>query len=321
MAKTDLTFSMIRSYQTCPRKCYWQYIQAIETIKKAEALDIGTLFHQLIEWYELGISPEEQQPLTEYDEEKLMKASCMATAYINELGSKMESEYRYINTEHEFTMPIYNDEGNITRNFNLAGKVDAVVEDIKGKRWLIEHKTASIVDGDYIDKLSLDMQISIYMMAYRHESPETAPVGVIYNVVQKCPLRRLQANKRREKPETLEEYRTRITQWYIDNPSAVSQFNIHFTDNDINDVRSDVWMWADDINRSMRSAQWQRNTSACHGIYGKCAFLPLCMGNMHDASMYIGTYYQYKGEMHSELRKGNDVNTIDDFNDIDNMRF
>lgn len=325
--RMDVTYSMFRSFQTCPRKCYWQYIQKLESAKKSDALDIGTMFHKLIEDHYTDTPTDGLMEATsiyniatmnEREQENLAKATSMAMAYANVIGCEFDKRYHYCASEQVFSMPLSTSTGGVSRTFTLTGKIDGMVIDRQtGERWLVEHKTAAKVYGQYLDKLSLDLQIMIYMIAGRLLYPDTPPVGVIYNIVQKSTLKRYEVCKKRSEPEPLYEYQARMDAQYEANPSMVSQHQIHFSQRDLNDVAVELGMWADHITMCRKSDQWPRNTGSCQTVYGTCQFWPLCQGNQLDADMYMGTLYQKKDNMHSEL--SND--TANDINDLDNLVF
>lgn len=165
----------------------------------------------------------------------------------------------------------------------------------------------------------MDLQIMIYMMAARKVFKKSV-VGVIYNIVQKPTIRRLGVTKTRIEPETIEAYKDRMDAQYEANPSMISQHMIHFTNRDLDDVAIELGMWADHLTACRHTNQWPRNTGQCHTVYGTCPFLPLCQGNMMDADIYMGTLYQRKDGMHSELT-GDAGSASSDLNYIDNMVF
>ncbi len=59
----------------------------------------------------------------------------------------------------------------------MAGKADAIVQRSDGM-YLLEHKTAASIDGNYLDKLWTDTQIALYCYYLRELGYPI--VGVIY---------------------------------------------------------------------------------------------------------------------------------------------
>ena len=318
LPKMDVTYSMVRTYQTCPRKCYWAYIEQLESVKKSDALDVGSMFHAMIETPGVITMVEPSELIPDAMQENYAKALSMAEAYHRELGLSMSTRYTNVGSEQTFMIPLRTSNGGQSKTYTLTGKIDGIVRDIQtGEYWLVEHKTTSKVDGAYLDKLALDLQIMIYMMAARQVLADKQPVGVIYNIVQKPTVKRLGINTKRTEPETLADYSARMDAQYIEHPDWVSQHQIHFSNRDLEDVAVELGMWADHLTLCRKSGLWPRQTGACHSNFGTCQFWPLCQGNQLDATNYIGTLYQRKDGMHSELEAS--ANT--DANDIDNMVF
>ena len=73
--------------------------------------------------------------------------------------------------------------GAASRSFVLAGKVDGIVR-IGGEHFILEHKTAAQVDGDYLEKLWTDFQITLYAH-YIEETMGIPITGILYNVLVK----------------------------------------------------------------------------------------------------------------------------------------
>lgn len=319
LPKMDITYSMIRSFQTCPRKCYWSYVEQLESVKRSDALDVGSLFHQMIEHLGYVKTPEMIAP-SESDLENYAKALSMANAYHRELGLPMSTRYTNVGSEQTFRIPLRTSNGGQSKTYMLTGKIDGMVQDNKtGEFCLVEHKTTSKVDGAYLDKLALDLQIMIYMLAARHYMAIVAPVCVIYNIVQKPTVKRLGINSKRTEPETLSDYSARMDAQYEEHPEWVSQHQIHFTSRDLEDVAVELGMWADHLTLCRKSGLWPRQTGACHSNFGTCQFWPLCQGNQLNATNYIGTLYQRKDGMHDELNGADSFTS--DANDIDNIVF
>ena len=76
--------------------------------------------------------------------------------------------------------------GASSRSFVLAGKVDGVVR-IGDEHFLLEHKTASQVDADYLERLWTDFQIVLYSR-YVEQTLGIRIAGVLYNILVKARL-------------------------------------------------------------------------------------------------------------------------------------
>ena len=70
--------------------------------------------------------------------------------------------------------------------FVLAGKVDGIVR-IGDEFFLLEHKTASQIDADYLERLWTDFQIILYAW-YIEQTQGLRIAGILYNILVKARL-------------------------------------------------------------------------------------------------------------------------------------
>ena len=116
----------------------------------------------------------------------------------------------------------------------LAGKVDGVVRNKDGN-FILEHKTASQLDGDYLERLWTDFQITLYSR-YVEQTLGIRITGVFYNILLKARLQQGRAeteaefearradliaksktgksNAKRRIPESDDEFRERLAAKY-----------------------------------------------------------------------------------------------------------
>ena len=52
----DITASMIRSYKSCPKKYYFEYVEQLKPVQTPEALEIGSNYHDYLEMLLTGQS-------------------------------------------------------------------------------------------------------------------------------------------------------------------------------------------------------------------------------------------------------------------------
>src|SRR5581483_4010829 len=125
-------------------------------------------------------------------------ATAMMKAYATRYAT---DDFEIVALEKNFEGPIINPATDAaSRSFVLSGKVDGIVR-IGGDYFILEHKTAGQLDGDYLEKLWTDFQITIY--AYYIEQTMRIPItGVLYNVLVKAKLQQ-------GKGETEDEYEAR----------------------------------------------------------------------------------------------------------------
>lgn len=220
-----LTASRMRAYRECPKKHEYLYIQGYRPAAKEEALNFGTLWHDVMEQFYgcTGSADERLAWATDYLKSrytgpKRIEAASWCRLYamlLHYAGSLRESKfferYRVLAVEHEFYQPLINpDTIRRSETWVSAGKIDVLLEEIATKRCVVmEHKTTDdAIEGDsaYWGRLMLDAQISQYVVAA--EAMFGVQVDeVIYDVVRKLKIRPLRRStgERYRKRETAEE--------------------------------------------------------------------------------------------------------------------
>jgi hypothetical protein len=211
-----------------------------------------------------------------------------------------------IAVEKEFSLPLINPEtGFASRTFELAGKLDVLVELEDGRIAIIEHKTTSddaLPGSAYRERLQLDGQVTQYFLGA--EALGYAPDLVIYDVISKptqrpklaTPLESRRRKKdgtlyanQRDCDETADEYFRRVVDAIADDPNSHFQrVEVVRIEDELDDYRWDVWEIADSIRRSERTGRAPRNMDACFRFGSPCSFWPVCSkrASLNDPSMY-----------------------------------
>ena len=128
--KNQLSFSKLRTFETCPKKYEFKYVQKLPSVQ-TEAMKIGINFHQIISDELLEKSPD----YTVFTIEKLSEAERMAQNALEYVEGKT-----VVGSEQQFGM---------TENFEEAtyeegmfkGIVDAIVYDPEEGMEIIDFKT------------------------------------------------------------------------------------------------------------------------------------------------------------------------------------
>ena len=241
-----------------------------------------------------------------------------------------------IEVEGEFTFPLVNPEnGKESEIFVESGKRDGVMQDNDGNIWLLEHKTSSedISPGsNYWKRLSIDTQISKYLLSLIHEYPDRQVMGVIYDVVKKPALRfgtravldddgkkivrdadgnrvwnkngtpkqSVSAGSEHTldtRDETPEEYELRCRTSIEENPTSFIEIQkVAQTDETLLEYMKDAWASAEQILYWREKNLWPRNPESCLH-YGSCEFLELCVGQAD----IDGIRYRERSSAHPEL--------------------
>jgi hypothetical protein len=233
-------------------------------------------------------------------------ARAMFTGYAIRYAAE---DFEVVEVEKPFAGEIRNpDTGRSSQTFQMGGKVDAIVRRSDGMH-LLEHKTASSIDGNYLDKLWTDTQIALYSFHLRQLGYPI--VGVIYNVLVKSRLqqkageteaefeaRRLElaaknksgrSTAKRQQPESDEDFQGRLAEWYS-RPEAFHREHIYLSEDRLAMLQDEVWEITQQFLDARRRGKWLLNTSNCFSYQRACEYLPYCQsgfnpnvaGNLYD---------------------------------------
>ncbi len=309
--KSVLTFSALNTFRNCPRKYKHRYVDFLRPREKAESLSFGSVIHGAIEvWYRSEADTnrlwtvldciDQQFPLRAGDEAQKASwhlARAMFTGYATRYASE---DFEIVEVEKPFTGEIRNpDTGRASQTFQMAGKVDAIVRRSDGM-YLLEHKTASSIDANYLDKLWTDTQIALYSFHLRQLGYPI--VGVIYNVLLKARLqqkageteaeyeaRRMElaaknksgrSTAKRQLPETDEEFQARLAEWYA-RPEAFHREHIYLSEDRLAMLQEEVWEITQQYLDARRRGKWLLNTSNCFSYQRPCEYLPYCQSGFN----------------------------------------
>ncbi len=125
-----VTTSSLKCFRACPRKYYFRYELGVKSLGMSDALRFGRLWHAGLEHYwrsgfdlEAGIAA---MQAAESDPYELVKASVLLEGYHARWA---DEPMTLLGVEVEFTAPLRNPAtGAASKTFELAGKIDALVE-------------------------------------------------------------------------------------------------------------------------------------------------------------------------------------------------
>jgi RecB family exonuclease len=310
--KSLLTYSALNTFRNCPRKYKHRYMDNLRPREKAESLSFGSVVHGALElWYRLAADDtnrlwtvldyiDQQFPLRAGDgaqKASWQLARAMFTGYATRYAPE---DFEVVEVEKLFTGEIRNpDTGRVSQTFQMAGKVDAIVRRPDGL-YLLEHKTAASIDGNYLDKLWTDTQIALYSFHLRQLGYPI--VGVIYNVLLKTRLqqkageteaefeaRRLElaaknksgkSTAKRQLPESDEEFQARLAEWY-DRPESFHREHIYLSEDRLAMLQEEVWEITQQYLDARRRGKWLLNTSNCFSYQRPCEYLPYCQSGFN----------------------------------------
>lgn len=320
------TYSMWRLFRDCRRRCRYRYFDHLVPKKKATALRFGSLIHECLElWHthgdlELVLDHIDRACLERAGDEQLTSmwhlARAMMTGYVRRYPRE---DFEVVAIEETFEGAIVNPETcAASRSFKLAGKVDGIVRK-DGSYFLLEHKTASHIDGSYIERLWTDFQIILYAW-YVEQSLGFKIAGIIYNVLAKAKLqqnkgetegefqaRRAQliaksktgkTSAKRRMPESDEEFQARLAEKYAD-PEMFLRQVLYISRDRFAALQDELWELGQQLLDARRRDVWYQNTSQCFQYGRPCPYYPLCSSG--DSPIARENLYDIV-EPHEELR-------------------
>ncbi|WDI40488.1 RecB family exonuclease [Bremerella sp. P1] len=310
-SKSVLTYSALNTFRNCPRKYKHRYVDHLRPRERPEALSFGSVIHGAIElWYQLPADDGRLWSVLDYidqqfpervGDEQQIAAWHLARAMITGYASRYPSEdFDVVEVEKTFTGEIRNpDTGRPSQTFVIAGKADAIVQQPDGM-YLLEHKTASTIDANYLDKLWTDTQIALYSHYLRQLGYPI--VGVIYNVLLKCRLKQKagetqeeyearraelaaknksgRSTAKRQMPESDEEYQARLAEWYA-RPEVFHREHIYLSEDRLAMLQEEVWEITQQYLDARRRGKWLLNTSSCFSYQRPCEYLPYCQSGFN----------------------------------------
>jgi hypothetical protein len=267
---------LTNSKQSCFKNCRRAYQERFEKLRVLKAGNknqrLGTAAHKYLETGDLaqalavfdGVYPNSQEEQNALDNDKAVIVAIAESypAYMAPIPN--------LSPEVQFQVPIINPAtGAHSKSFVLAGKVDGTGDDPNGI-WLVEYKTAGQLDKDYVDKLTLDAQITTY--SYGLQRYLGKPVlGTIYRVIRKPSIRQTQKeNALQFQNRIIEDYKTR-PEFYF------HEFKLYRDQADLEAYEEELWQLTQDILNCRLTGRWYKNTSRC-ADWGRCAYMPLCLG-------------------------------------------
>lgn len=293
MSTQLLTHSRMACFRACPRRHLYAYEYGLRSETEGEPLRIGSAFALAVEADAKGMDVSAAVHLD--DPYEMAKAAAMFTAHKERWATELPDEH--IAAELQFELPLRNPASSApTHVWRRAGKIDRIVRLADGRIALKEYKTTSrdfAPGADYWLRLSLDMQLSFYLLAAREIGYDCRTI--LYDVTRRPgirPLRatpeelrkytktdppRLYANQRTE-DETPEEYAARITTDLLEDPvRSFARIEIARTDADLKEAEAEIWIQQKMLRECQRMNHWYRNPEACVTSTGsKCDFLPVC---------------------------------------------
>lgn len=294
-----LTNSRMKTARACQRLHEYEYELGWRLAEAPDTLRFGNLWHAGQEaWW--PAPPEERLAKAleavqgEADPFDRVKAEELLRGYDARWG---DEPYEVLAVEKEFRTSLRNPEtGAMSRTWVLAGKLDAIVRDLRtGRVMVVEHKTSSeniTQGGEYWRRLRMDGQVSVYYEGAKALGYDVD--GCLYDVVGKPGIRPLKATppesrkykkdgtlyaNLRAEDETPEEYRVRLVEDIAANPGDYYQRGeVARLESEMAEAMHDVWQVGRQIRESELAHRAPRNPDACNRYGRTCPFFGVCTG-------------------------------------------
>ena len=206
-----VTYSFLSEFLNCREQARLSYVVGYREKGMIEAFEFGNCIHNCVEaWGNNKGKPfnhnlvlnkyrdQRRKELTSHETNELHRivetARIVWPAYIqyhtDKRGMETLDDCEYVALEDDFKLPHTLSDGS---SVIIRGRIDGVLR-YKGKLWLMENKTKSVVDDRIADYLPHDMQTMMYCHAVQLKYGEPV-VGILYNVIRRPQLR---LNKERD---------------------------------------------------------------------------------------------------------------------------
>jgi hypothetical protein len=303
---TTSTYSMWSLFRNCRKACEYRYQIGLTPREKDPNMSFGALIHDCLQLWHGSRDEAAVQDLIDRacarrtGDESVHRDWHLARAIMTGYASRYPREdFTVVALEKTFEGPIVNPAtGAASRSFVLAGKVDGIVR-IGDDHYILEHKTASTIDADYLERLWTDFQIAIY--AHYVEHALGIPItGVVYNVLGKARLQQgkgeteeeYQARRaeliaksksgttaaKRKMPESDEDYQARLVEKYAE-LTMFHRETLYLSRDRFEILRAELWELTQAFLDARRRGVFYQNTSFCFNYNRPCAYFPICRSN------------------------------------------
>lgn len=287
----NISYSSMTDFKNCRKLFYWRHIKRLEPKKIFFPFIVGEFVHKgiqdfysktpgVIEKLKKAIDKKKKglkvflTPDEEFEFEKQRKIIIgMVNGYMK-THTKEFKRWKVKGIESYFNMPIntgfepkLKNPKQIEREFRFSGKIDMVVKTKEGY-FVVEFKTVSSLNADYVSRLDMDSQISGYIIGGRRILRKPI-VGVIYDVIQKPAIRQ-------KKKETESQYMRRLEDLYKEQrESYYFQTRLYRDKKSLEKFEKELYQVTLDIRRAIRKDMFYTNPYFCD-MRGRCQFFPLC---------------------------------------------
>lgn len=292
-----ITHSALECFKTCRRKFMHRYLKCIVPKQKSSSLEFGTAMHTALEKYFNNIKDAQMTQFGNSSKENYINTICsdidgfglnkVDTAKLKGLIIGYITKYLDEDFEH-FTVEQPEKEfkvNTLCKQATFVGKIDVLVQDEFGKYYIIEHKTASIVDDAYIMQKEIDSQTMSYAVCIQ-ELLGIKISGVVHDIIIKQKIKQ-------KKSESEDEFCQRL----IDDVSSdnFERIVVNLDEEKLKEFKEELIQSCVDL---CNCNNYYKCTGNCLGRYGACEYMPLCIKGEDDNE--VKELFEYS-RAHSEI--------------------
>lgn len=261
--------SRISCFKQCPKLYEYKYLKNIYPISDNDNFYLGSLVHKGVELgsvYKLNNYLDEiDVPFSEKQETNNVLSLGMVEAYFNKFGNNEQ-----ILHEVHFEIEI--------QGKKVQGYIDGIIDTPNGY-YLMELKTASQINKEYIDKLEFNDQISTYYYVILNNLIEGLKLdkpllGIKYRIIKKPQIRQ-------KINETVDEFRNRLVE-KLSEEDYITEVVLHRTAEEVNEHIEDL---IEDINTIENTKRFTKSMCGCT-TYGRCPYMSICSKETNYESLY-----------------------------------
>ena len=324
--RTITTYTMWSLFRNCRKAAQWRYVLDLVPMERDRNLAFGSLAHECLEiWHrtrDLAATLDhiDRACANRAQVEEQRRTWHLATAMLRGYAARYpKEEFEVVALEKKFEGEIVNPAtGAASRSFVLAGRVDGIVR-IGNEHFLLEHKTAGVLDASYLDRLWTDFQITLYAH-YVEQALGIRISGVLYNILVKARLQQSagetelefetrraeliaksktgKSSAQRRMPESDEEFQARLAEKYTE-PGIFHREMLYLSREQFDTLRAELWELTQAFLDARRRGVFYQNTSFCFQYGRPCPYFALCRSG--GSTNVIENFYE-RVPPHQELR-------------------
>lgn len=260
-----LSSSMLGNYCICARKYYYRAVLGLASTRESFPLRVGSKYHHFMDQLSKGNDYE-----VDPNDEAAETANFMVERYLDRWGDRAFFGDTKLDSEYEFELDYFDD-------CKFVGKCDGILYRDDGL-FLLERKTTSRIDLDYISRAQISQQISLYSLCMSEILGEKIQ-GVIFDVAGR-------PRKYRRKGESIQSYLDRCTAKYIKSPNTYFHRQIVFhSERDFNEFENDLRALIDTIYDYMDRDHWPKQTPWCFDRFKPCEYTDFCIHGINERTL------------------------------------